>query len=99
MTTKPGSRTGTHQANNKSQLPGIRARWKSRTGRKVRAQIDVSWYVDGKRKFSTYPCTLEGLQKAMALREATTGVMFNVSAREALPALVEMLPPKPGERW
>jgi len=83
-------RAGIVLRTNTSTVPGIRPRW--RRGRYGRPQLglDVSWHQDGQRRFTTLPANLDGMRRALALREQAIGQVIGVSARKALAAMLEL---------
>lgn len=86
-------------ATNTSGMPGIRARWRQPRYGRAQLGLDVSWFEDGQRRFTTLPPTREGMRQALALREAATGHRPRVSIQRALQMALEAAQPiKRGRR-
>jgi hypothetical protein len=83
MTRTP--RAGIVQANNSSTIPGIRLRRRQpRYGQAVLG-LDVTYYdTAGDRRSTTFPATVDGMQRALELREGTVGAPIDVDPATAL---------------
>lgn len=91
------SRAGLQQRNNTSGVPGVRARracpacapgvrarWRKPRQGRPQLGLDVR-FLDGTAwRFTTLPATLDGMTRAIALREQTTGAVLPIKASTAL---------------
>jgi hypothetical protein len=80
-------------ATNTSGIRGVRARWrKPKYGRPVLG-LDVRYKDEhGAPRCTTMPPTVEGLKRALALREQTEGAFINLNLPKALRTMVKAAP-------
>lgn len=78
------SRAGLHQRNNTSGVPGVRARWRKPAHGRPQLGLDVRYRDGAAWRYTTLPATLDGMARAIALREQTTGEVVAITPRTAL---------------
>lgn len=77
-------RAGLHQRNNNSGTPGIRARWRTPKHGSPQLGLDVRFHDGQAWRFTTLPATLDGMTRAIELREHTLGEVLPINPRTAL---------------